>query len=602
MTPLTKEQIKAAADRAEARASGKTVAEEFVETALSEGEIDVEVGKLAELPIGVYESSRVEGARRLKMRASVLDALVATKRGKGAKTFADFMPHWSVEPWAESVNGDALLTALRAHIKTYVVLPNKHAEIVLPLWILHTWVFDCFDITPYLVISSPTRRCGKSLLMTLLNWLCRRAKKNDSMSKAAIYRSAEVERPTLVLDETSWVMDLKDERQGILCGGFERLGHVELCDGEGANITVKRFSTYCPKAFGIIGKLTATLMDRSIEIPMQRKLKEDVARLRRRDSPQHAELRQKCLRWADDNMVKLAAIVPALPAGLNDRAFDIWEPLLAIAECAGGDWLKVAAEAAVALSGGDSATEEKGVELLRDIKAVFDASDRPAITTKTLIAKLCADEERPWATYGSGVRAITDRQLGNLLSGFGITSDTVHPNETGEPKKAKGYRQVRCEDAFSRYLTAPMDPEARIKGAEACKRTSADETGTSSDFFIRAESSLHGSEKCEKPANDGGLHPCTDKNPQSGNGHDSGTSNGSKPHRSDIKDARAELALLEKGLGDDLSIPQFLDRRGEVAGAHVCARCGRPGDLRLYHSGIYLHRACRTLWNVEQPS
>ena len=78
----------------------------------------------------------------------------------------------------------------------------------------------------------------------------------------------------LLLDETSWVVDQKDDRQGILCGGFERNGFVENCEGESANITVRRYSTYCPKAFGIIGKLTATLMDRSIEIPMQRKKNE----------------------------------------------------------------------------------------------------------------------------------------------------------------------------------------------------------------------------------------------------------------------------------------------------------------------------------------
>jgi hypothetical protein len=87
-------------------------------------------------------------------------------------------------------------------------------------------------ITPYLAITSPTRRCGKTVPMTMLYWLCRRAKKNDHMSKASIYRSVEAEQPTLILDEVGWVVDMKDERQGILCGGFERLGFVEICEGE----------------------------------------------------------------------------------------------------------------------------------------------------------------------------------------------------------------------------------------------------------------------------------------------------------------------------------------------------------------------------------
>src|SRR5262249_50779992 len=151
------------------------------------------------------------------------------------------------------------------------------------------WVFDCFDITPYLAITSPVRRCGKTNLMTALYWLCCRGKKNDSMSQAAIYRSVETQRPTLMLDEVSWVIDQRDERQNILCGGFERNGYAELCEEIDGNYVPRLFSTFCPKAFGLIGKLTATLMDRAIEIPMRRKTGEKVERFRRRDNEENAK-------------------------------------------------------------------------------------------------------------------------------------------------------------------------------------------------------------------------------------------------------------------------------------------------------------------------
>src|SRR5262249_46703263 len=133
-----------------------------------------------------------------------------------------------------------------------------------------------------------------------------------------------------------------DERQNILCGGFERNGCAEVCEGEGANITTKMYSTYCPKAFGLIGKLTATLMDRSIEIPMQRKMNEKVERLRRKDNEDYATFRQKCLRWAEDNAEALAKATPQLPNSLHDRAVDYWEPLFAIAAHVGGGWTKLA--------------------------------------------------------------------------------------------------------------------------------------------------------------------------------------------------------------------------------------------------------------------
>jgi putative DNA primase/helicase len=189
------------------------------------------IAELAKLPRLKYAQCSKREAKSLGVAVATLDSIVKAERGKVAGQ-TDFLPHWRVEPWAALVNGVSLLDELRRHFARYVVLP-KHADVALALWTLHTWVFDCFDITPYLAITSPTRRCGKTLLMTMLYWLCCRAKKNDSMSKAAIYRSVERDKPTLCLDEVGWVVDLRDERQGILCGGFERLGHAEVCEGEG---------------------------------------------------------------------------------------------------------------------------------------------------------------------------------------------------------------------------------------------------------------------------------------------------------------------------------------------------------------------------------
>ena len=250
MTMLSKDEIKRMADRAEARSRGdgdSTTPKEFLETALSEGELGAEVKKLAALPEGVYESTRVKEAKRLGVRASWLDDAVDLEHRKTKKSGNEFLPHWKVEPWPDPVDGATLLNELRQYFNHYAVTP-KHGDVVLALWPLHTWVFDCFDITPYLAITSPTRRCGKTLVMTLLYWLCCRAKKNDSMSKAAIFRSVDRDKPTLCLDEVSWVLDLKDERQGILCGGFERNGYVEVCEGEGAGIASRLYSTFGPKA------------------------------------------------------------------------------------------------------------------------------------------------------------------------------------------------------------------------------------------------------------------------------------------------------------------------------------------------------------------
>jgi Protein of unknown function (DUF3631)/RepB DNA-primase from phage plasmid len=404
--------------------------------------------ELARLSRFEYDRRRKKEAKKLGIKVDTLDREVAELRAQNAAD-KDFLPHWTVEPWPEQVDGAALLDALRAHFRRYVVLP-EHADIALALWTLNTWAFESFDIAPYLSITSPTRRCGKTVLMTMLYWLCRRGKKSDSMSKPAIYRSVDTERPTLVLDEVGWVLDPKDERQGILCGGFERNGFVEVCEGEGRSITTRLFSTFCPKAFGLIGQLTATLTDRSIVIPMRRKTPAEKAeRLRRRDTEEHGQLRRRCLRWATDNVEALAQVASPGLTALNDRANDLWEPLLAIADRVGGVWPDRARTAALALSGGDLAGDDtQGAELLADARRAFDAGKLPEMTTKTFISALCDDPERPWASYAKG-EPITDRQLAKLLRPFGIVSVTVHP--LGAPH-AKGYRRADFEDAWGRYL------------------------------------------------------------------------------------------------------------------------------------------------------
>src|SRR5262249_6630042 len=151
-------------------------------------------------------------------------------------------------------------------------------------------------------------------------------------------------------------------------------------------------------------------------------------------------------------------------------------------ERVGGHWPKLAAEAAIALSGDDgSAVEEISVELLGHIKVEFGKIEFPAMITKALIDALCSDKERPWATWNKNEKEITDRQLGKLLGPFEIISETVHPYETGEVKDAKGYKRARFDDAFDRYLTPTKDASPGFRGPQASYRPNADAMGITSD-------------------------------------------------------------------------------------------------------------------------
>jgi putative DNA primase/helicase len=147
-----------------------------------------------------------------------------------------------------------------------------------------------------------------------------------------------------------------------------------------------------------------------------------------------------------------------LPEELSDRAQDNWEPLLAIAEYAGPEWLQRAANAARTLSNASDAAASTGNELLADIREVFESKQKPRISTADLITALLRDDEKPWATYNRG-QPISPRQLAKQLAAYGIKSKTVR---LGSHTTPKGYEAAQFADAFARYLGDPSDTQQRL--------------------------------------------------------------------------------------------------------------------------------------------
>jgi putative DNA primase/helicase len=412
---------------------------------LLQGDTDRVIAELAALRKVAYEQKRKKAAKDLGIRTRVLDELIEDKRS--TRRVDAIPPHWSVEPWPEAVNGAALLNEIRTVLSRHIVLP-PHAAEAISLWVMHSWCLDVADISPFLVLSSPVKRCGKTNLLILLRWLTCRSELASNITPAAMFRYIETHHPSLLIDEGDSFISGNDELRGILNSGHTRAAaYVIRCDGR--DNVPRRFSTWAPKAIALIGKLPDTIEDRSILIRIKRRRQDEaVARLRSRDAAEYAVIRRKALRWAAGHQAALAGADPTEIASLNDRAMDNWRPLLAIAEVAGGNWLDRAIKAAIALSADECAAEESlRVELLKDIRCAFAAAGTAELTTRALIEALTADAERPWADFRRG-KPITPKQLGSLLRSFAIVSQTVRP--AGGPD-AKGYKLVHFEDALTRY-------------------------------------------------------------------------------------------------------------------------------------------------------
>ena len=349
-------------------------------------------------------------------------------------------------PWPQAVDGAELLGDLKDAFRRFVVLADA-ALTVLALWVVHTYAFDVAWITPRLAITSPEKRCGKTLVLTLLRYLVAKPLMTANASPAAIFRCVEDVRPTLLIDEADTFLRGKDELRGILNSGHQRDGCVLRTVGD--DHEPRAFSTFSPSAIAMIGQLPDTLADRAIAVRMARKkTTERVERLRMDRLGPFEELRRRAQRWANDTRQLLEHADPEVPDELNDRAADNWRSLLAIADAAAGPWPALARQAAIETSSSKGDDLSARVRLLEDLQAVFERRSVNRLFSRDIVTELIGMEDRPWPEWKKG-KPLTVRQLAILLPSRSASNRDISGSVN---KPARGYQLEDFEDAFERYL------------------------------------------------------------------------------------------------------------------------------------------------------
>ena len=148
--------------------------------------VEQAITRLAKLRPLDYERVRKKEAATLGIRPLVLDKEVQRARPE-SETAMRGVRLDDPEPWQEAVSTNELLDRLVFGVKRHLVLPGAASDIV-ALWITHTWIFERFEHSPRLGITSPTMRCGKSTLLEVLRLTCRRPLKADSISPSGVFR------------------------------------------------------------------------------------------------------------------------------------------------------------------------------------------------------------------------------------------------------------------------------------------------------------------------------------------------------------------------------------------------------------------------------
>lgn len=359
-----------------------------------------------------------------------------------------------------SVDGAKLMQRVADWLTRFVAYPAPHVAAVHAAWIMHTWVVECFDNTPRLAFLSTEPGSGKSRALEVSEPLLADPVLTVNVSTSYLFRRIAVDEgaplPTVLFDEVDAVFTKNasattEEVRGLLNSGYRRGATVGRTVVRGKEITPEEWPSFCPVMLAGLDDLPDTLMTRSVVVRMRRRSSSETIQPYRRRATEGdaASIRAELAAWAERARPRMQDAWPELPEEITDRNADVWEPLIAVADAAGGQWPEQLRAAAVAM------VEEQnqrpptlGIRLLDDIRTIM--TEHSVMFTGDLLKALNDMETAPWGGLLAG-EPITARWLARKLARFDIeTNKTVRIGSD----VAKGYSRERFADAFDRYLPA----------------------------------------------------------------------------------------------------------------------------------------------------
>jgi len=351
------------------------------------------------------------------------------------------------------IDGAALLDEVRTFLARFIAFPSIHTLIAVTLWAVHTHALAAFETTPRLALLSPEPGSGKTRAMEILELLVLRPLLTVNVTPAYLFRKVadEAGPPTLLYDEIDTVFGPKakdnEDIRGMLNAGYRRGATAGRCVIRGKTVETEELPAFAAVALAGLDDLPDTVMSRCVVVRMRRRAPDEhVAPFRRRlNEAEGHGLRDSVSRWVGQHLDALRGAWPDLPAEVQDRDADVWEPLLAVAEAAGGEWPHAARVAAVALvadardNGGSI-----GTRLLADLRTVFGAAEK--LSTEDILTALCDIDEAPWGDIRG--KALDARGLSRRLAKYGVKPKNVRIGAS----TPKGYDRGDLHDAWGRYL------------------------------------------------------------------------------------------------------------------------------------------------------
>jgi hypothetical protein len=505
----------------------------------------------------------------------------------------------------ERTEGAALLEDVLEFLSRFIAYPSDHALIAHVLWIAHTHLMTAWESTPRLAFLSPEPASGKTRSMEVTELLVPKAVAAVNVTPAYLFRKVGGEDgpPTILFDEIDTVFGPKakehEEIRALLNSGHRRGAVAGRCLVRGKIVETEEISSYAAVALAGLGWLPDTILSRSIIIRMRRRAPDETieAFRRRVHAPQGEALCRRLAGWAATILDEATEARPDMPAGVEDRNADMWEPLLAAADIAGGSWPGRARAVAVALVAVAREVEPSlNIRLLTDVRTVF--GDEEQLPTKKILAELCLIEDAPWNDLKGN--PITNNQLARRLRQYGVKPKTLR---LADDRFAKDYARADLHDVWRRYL-APLPDKAvtavtPVTHPVSCRLDVTPVPGRGSNVTPpepnRVTPVTAPLAACDALADQRNPHempvvtPVTPVTALSGNGRTARPKSGVPAMASDD--------------GDEPGLSRSRDDFGAIpVPKHRCDHCGSatgityPYDWPGRPDGIWLHRQCEAPW------
>ncbi len=298
--------------------------------------------------------------------------------------------------------GAALLAETSVFLSRFIAYPSRETLLAHTLWVVHTHFMDVWESTPRIAFLSPEPGSGKSRALEVTELLVPNPVHAVNTTAAYLFRkvSDQAGRPTILYDEVDTLFGPRakgehEDIRGMLNAGHRKGALAGRCVIKGKMVETEELPAYCAVALAGLDDLPDTLMSRAVVVRMKKRApNEQVEPFRHRvHRDEGFALRDQLAAWAASQP---ELPWPCMPDEITDRAADVWEALLAVADAAGGPWPRQARCDAVTLVTAESkAAPSIGVRLLADLRHVFDAWD--SLFTEDILTGLVKMDEAPWA-------------------------------------------------------------------------------------------------------------------------------------------------------------------------------------------------------------